>query len=54
MEAHNAPHILSIPPHAFAESGFLSAVTNTVFSTWIFVVIVAVCAVILFAARRSK
>ncbi len=54
MEAHDAPHILSIPPHAFAESGFLSAVTNTVFSTWIFVVIVAVCATILFSARQSK
>lgn len=54
MEEHNAPHILSIPPHAFAENGFLSAVTNTVFSTWIFVFIVAACAAILFAARKSK
>ncbi len=54
MEAHNAPHILSIPPHAFAESGLLSYVTNTVLSTWIFVVIVAICATILFLARRRK
>ena len=54
MEAHNAPHILSIPPHAFAESGLLSSVTNTVLSTWIFVVIVAVCAAILFSARKNK
>jgi len=54
MSAQNAPHILSIPPHAFAETGFLSSVTNTVLSTWIFVLIVAVCASILFFARKRK
>jgi len=54
MSAQNAPHILSIPPHAFAESGLLSSVTNTVLSTWIFVVIVAICATILFLARKRK
>lgn len=54
MEAHDAPHILSVPPHAFAESGFLSAVTNTVLSTWIFIVIVAILSGILFFAARGK
>lgn len=54
MAANNAPHILSIPPHAFAESGFLSSVTNTVFSTWIFVVIVTIIALVFFAARKKK
>jgi F0F1-type ATP synthase membrane subunit a len=54
MEAYDAPHILSIPPHAFAESGFLSSVTNTVFATWIFVVIVVVFASILYRARDHK
>jgi F0F1-type ATP synthase membrane subunit a len=54
MEAHAWPHILSIPPHAFAETGLLSYVTNTVFSTWIFILIVAVCASILFSAHQHK
>jgi hypothetical protein len=54
MESHNAPHILSIPPHAFAENGFLSYVTNTVFSTWIFIVIVAIFAAILYIGSRRK
>lgn len=54
MEELDAPHILSVPPHAFAESGYLSYVTNTVFSTWIFIVIVAVLAGILYVASRGK
>lgn len=54
MEAHNAPHILSVPPHALAESGVWSYVTNTVVSTWIFVLIVAVCGVFLYTASRGK
>ncbi len=54
MEAHDAPHILSVPPHSFAESGFLSAVTNTVLSTWIFIVIVAILSGILFFAAQRK
>ncbi len=54
MEAHDAPHILSVPPHALAESGVWSYVTNTVVSTWIFIVIVAVCGVLLYTASRRK
>ena len=53
MEAHNAPHILSVPPHALAESGIWSYVTNTVVSTWIFVLIVAVCGVFLHCFTRQ-
>lgn len=54
MEAHDAPHILSVPPHAFAENGYLSYVTNTVFSTWIFIVIVAVLSGMLYFASKRK
>lgn len=54
MEAHDAPHILSVPPHAFAETGYLSYVTNTVFSTWIFIVIVAVLSGMLYFASKRK
>lgn len=54
MEPHDAPHILSVPPHAFAESGFLSYVTNTVLSTWIFIVLVAVLSGMLYFAARGK
>ena len=54
MEAHDTPHILSVPPHAFAESGYLSYVTNTVVSTWIFIVIVAVLSGILYVAAQRK
>jgi hypothetical protein len=50
MEANNAPHILSVPPHALAESGIWSYVTNTVLSTWIFIVIIVVCGVLLYIA----
>jgi len=54
MEAHDAPHILSLPPHAFAETGYLSYVTNTVFSTWIFILIVAVLSGMLYFASKRK
>lgn len=54
MEAHDAPHILTVPPHAFAESGYLSYVTNTVFSTWIFIVIVAVFSGFLYLASKKE
>ena len=54
MEAQDAPHILSVTPHAFADSGFWSAVTNTVLSTWIFVVIVAILSGLLYAARHKE
>ena len=54
MEAYDAPHILSVPPHAFAESGYLSYVTNTVFSTWIFIVIVAILSGILYLASKKE
>jgi F0F1-type ATP synthase membrane subunit a len=54
MEAHDAPHILAVPPHALATSGFWSYVTNTVFSTWIFLIIVVVCGVFLYTASRGK
>lgn len=54
MEAHDAPHILPVAPHAFAESGYLSYVTNTVLSTWIFIVLVAVIAGMFFFASKRK
>ncbi len=54
MEAHDAPHILSVPPHAFAETGYLSFVTNTVLSTWIFIVIVVLLSGMLYFASKHK
>lgn len=51
MSSIDAPEILSVPPHAFAESGILSYVTNTVLSTWIFILVVAILSGLLFAAR---
>lgn len=54
METHDAPHILSVPPHAFAESGIWSSVTNTVVSTWIFILIVAVLSGMLYFASKRK
>ena len=54
MEAHDAPHILSVPPHAFAETGYLSYVTNTVLSTWIFILIVAILSGMLYFASQGK
>ena len=54
MEPHDAPHILSVPPHALSESGFLQYVTNTVLSTWIFVVIVFVIGVLMYRASKQS
>lgn len=52
--AWTGPHILDIPPHAFAESGFLASVTNTVFSTWIFIWVVILLVLPLYLVSRKK
>lgn len=53
MEAHDAPHILSVPPHSFAENWLGLSITNTVISTWIFIIIVIICWVLLRQASKK-
>jgi len=49
------PHVLNLAPHAaFGTEGFLSSVTNTVLSTWIFVGIVIILGIILRFAVSKK
>jgi len=48
------PHVLDLAPHTFGTEGFLSYVTNTVFSTWIFLGIVIILATILRLAVSKK
>lgn len=48
------PHVLDLAPHSFGTEGFWSYVTNTVFSTWIFLGIVIILATLLRLAVSKK
>ncbi len=48
------PHILSVSPHSFAENGFLSYITNTVLSTWIFIGLVIILGIFLKIASKKE
>ncbi|MFA6080360.1 MAG: F0F1 ATP synthase subunit A [Candidatus Gracilibacteria bacterium] len=54
MESTSGPHILSVAPHQFAESGLLSYISNTVLSTWIFIGILIILGVFLNVAAKKE
>lgn len=54
MESTSWPHILSVAPHQFAESGYLSYISNTILSTWIFIIILIICWIFLNTAAKKE
>lgn len=48
------PHILDLTPHALGSEGFLGSVTNTVFSTWIFVIIVVILSLFIGSSAKKE
>lgn len=54
MTSLDWPEILSVTPHQFAQTGFLSYITNTVLSTWIFIGILIIFGILLKIASKKE